>query len=53
MPFVTTWMGLQGMMLVVSQTKKHDMISFMHMGSKNMPELIDTETMLVIARGIG
>ena len=53
MPFVTAWMDLQGMVLSeVSQTKK-TIWSHLYMGPKNSTELTDTETRLVIARGIG
>ena len=46
LPFVTTWMKLQGMMLNEIRQKKPTVFSHIYMASKNR-ELIETETQMV------
>ena len=57
-PFATTWMDLEGLMLSkISETKTNTVLSHFHVESKEKQKtkqqatLIDTENRLVVARG--
>ena len=55
LPFITTWMDSEGIMLSeISQRKTNTIRYHLYVESKNKkPELIDTENILVVARGGG
>ena len=53
LPFVTTWMELQDIMLSeISQTEKDKYHSVSHMESKKT-KITETETRKVVTRGLG
>ena len=50
MPFVTTWMDFEGIMLSeISQTEKN---KYLHVESKRKVKLIETERRKVVAMGL-